>query len=218
MLSETLESYVARVVERTIAGRYSERHGLVTSYDPKKYLAKVTFQPSGQESGWLPIETGHIGDGYGMAVGLTPGDGKKTGDQVIVRFQENDFEGGKIVQRVHSDQDKPPEVQAGEMVMWTKWGQKIYFKNDGSVTLTDGKGATLFFDGKGNITNTGNKIDTNATQDDHTITSPKNISEKAGKTIQMNASDAINLGNPDVQANSEVGPSMLVNVQIPRGQ
>jgi hypothetical protein len=85
--SEKMEHYVARIVERIIAGRYSERHALVTSYDPKNYRAKVTFQPGGQTSGWLPIETGHIGNGYGMAVGLEAGDGKKTGDQVICRFQ-----------------------------------------------------------------------------------------------------------------------------------
>jgi hypothetical protein len=32
-------------------------------------------QLAGQESGWLPIETGLIGAGYGIASGLTPGDG-----------------------------------------------------------------------------------------------------------------------------------------------
>lgn len=135
MYSDKLDTYIARIVERTIAGRFSERHALVTSYDPKTYRAKVRFQPSGQTSGWLPIETGHIGNGYGMAIGLVPGDGEKTGDQVVVRFQENDFEGGKIVQRVHSDVDKPPMVESGEMVMWTQWGQQIRLNKDGSITF-----------------------------------------------------------------------------------
>ena len=58
-----IESLILRTVERWWAGRYSERHGLVTSYDPKTYLAKVTYQPEGQESGWLPIETGHLDHG-----------------------------------------------------------------------------------------------------------------------------------------------------------
>ena len=91
------ENFVLGVVERWWASRYSERHALVTSFDPQRYLAKVAFQPEGQESGWLPIETGHIGNGYGIAVGLQPGDGKTTGDQVVVRYQEGDFESGKIV-------------------------------------------------------------------------------------------------------------------------
>lgn len=163
-----MENMILSTVERWAGGRYSERHGLVTSYDPDKHLAKVTFQPEGQESGWLPIETGHIGDGYGIATGLQPGDGKEKGDQVIIRFQEGDFESGKIVQRVHSDDQKPPKVESGEMVIWTRFqksdggpesadgaeggeGQKIFLKKDGSIEYTDGNGATMIFDGKGNI-------------------------------------------------------------------
>jgi phage baseplate assembly protein gpV len=185
MSDGSLENIMLGVVERWAAGRYTERHGIVTSYDPKNYLAKVTFQPEGQESGWLPIETGHIGEGYGIVIGLQPGQGgvnaqgqggqagpqqNNQGDQVIVRYQEGDFESGKIVQRVHSDQDTPPQAQSGEIIIWTKFqksggpqpdaaqggqggeGQKIYLKNDGSITVTDGNGATTVYDGKGDIT------------------------------------------------------------------
>jgi hypothetical protein len=104
-----------------------------------------------------------------MAMGLQPGDGKSTGDQVISRFQETDFEGGKIVQRVHSDNDTPPETQSGEIIIWTRFqnsdggpnsaqgaqggtGQVIHLKNDGSIHVTDGNGATKIYDGKGNVT------------------------------------------------------------------
>jgi hypothetical protein len=139
-----IENVVLQCIERWVAGRYTERHALVTSYDPQKYLAKVTFQPDGQESGMLPIETGHIGNGYGIAIGLTPGDGKATGDQVIVRYQESDIESGKVVQRVHSDQDTPPTAQSGEMIIYTS-GKKI--------VISDNKGtkAVMTFDGAGNI-------------------------------------------------------------------
>jgi hypothetical protein len=189
---------VLGIIERWWAGRYSERHGIVTSYDPKKYIAKVTFQPEGQESGWLPIETGHIGEGYGVTIGLQPGQGgvnsqgqggqagaqqNNQGDQVIVRYQEGDFESGKIVQRVHSDQDKPPETQSGEIIIWTKFqksgaqapdgadggqggtGQQISFKKDGSLSLTDGNGATIQFDGNGNVVVTCKKFTVNASSD-----------------------------------------------------
>lgn len=171
MSDHSIENIILGVIERWHAGRYSERHGLVTSYDPEKHLAKVMFQPEQQESGWLPIETGHIGAGYGIAIGLQPGDGKKTGDQVVVRFQEGDFEGGKIVQRVHSDDQKPPVVQSGEIVVWSRFqksdggpesaegakgglGQKFYFKNDGTLTITDGNGATTVYNGEGSINHT----------------------------------------------------------------
>lgn len=167
-----LENIIYRCIDRYFRGAhagplYHERHGMVTSYDPQKYLAKVMLQPEGQETGWLPIETGHIGSDFGFAIGLTPGDGKTSGDQVIVRFQEGDLESGKVVQRVHSDEDSPPPVQSGEIVFWSKFkksggdsdsaqggqggtGQQIYLKNDGSLTVTDGNGGIMVFDGNGN--------------------------------------------------------------------
>lgn len=165
-MSGDLENLILDTVERWWAGRYSERHGLVTSYDPKTHLAKVTFQPEGQESGWIPIETGHIGNGFGIAIGLTPGDGKKTGDQVVVRYQEGDFESGKIVQRVHSDDDKPPTVQSGEVVLWTRFTKTAKDKSGLSSDTTDdgtgdqvgetggqqGSGQQIFFKNDGSIT------------------------------------------------------------------
>lgn len=184
-----IESLVLSTVERWWAGRYSEKHGLVTSYDPKKHLAKVTFQPSGQESGWLPIECHSIGNGFGIASGVNPGDGKTTGDQVVVRYDGNDVESGKVCSgRVFSDQDQPPHVESGELVIWTRFnksesgkanlgddsdqtgsendasgaqggtGQQIYLKKDGTMTMTDGNGATIVWDGNGNINLTCNNL------------------------------------------------------------
>lgn len=198
-----LERMVQHIIERLMAGRYTERHGLVTSYDPKTHLAKVTFQPEGQESGWLPIETGHIGNGFGIAIGLTPGDGKKTGDQVIVRYQEGDIESGKIVQRVHSDQDKPPRVESGEMVFWHKNGAMIFFNKAGDLILRGGTEnakdtdqdpnkppsktvASYKLDSKGDITMTGNnKTDTLEKIHNVTIKGDKNVTIKGQRTDKV---------------------------------
>lgn len=192
-----LENWGHSQDERQAAGKHHERHGIVTSYDPKKYQAKVTFMPDGMESGWLPIHSSSIGKGYGITMGLQPGSdgsqgegggqggsggsgggggqgggsGNQMGDQVIVQMQEGEFNSGKIVGRLHSEQDTPPETQAGEMIFWTVFkqdddkgpdsaasgqsnsdGQTIYFKNDGSISHTDGGGAIHKMDGKGNIT------------------------------------------------------------------
>ena len=180
-----LENLILSTVERVLAGRRTERHGLVTSYDPDKHLAKVTFMPEGQESGWLPIETGHIGNGFGIAIGLTPGDGKATGDQVIVRYQEGDFESGKIVQRVHSDKEKPPKVEAGEMVFWHEKGQRIFFKKDGSLEIrgsdgNGGAGATHTYDGQGNLTKTA-KNNTDTIDKDRSVTINGKRNDKVSK-------------------------------------
>jgi hypothetical protein len=67
--------------------------------------------------------------------------------------------------------DTPPVVQSGETVIWNRFkksgggtdsaqggqggtGQRIYMKNDGSVSITDGNGATSVYDGAGNVTMT----------------------------------------------------------------
>jgi phage baseplate assembly protein gpV len=219
-----LENFILSVIERWSAGRYTERHGLVTSYDPKNHLAKVVFMPEGQESGWLPIETGHVGDGFGVAIGLAPGDGKSTGDQVIVRYQEGDFESGKIVQRVHSDNDKPPTVQSGEVVIWTKFqksggdadsaqggqggtGQQIYLKNDGTATVTDGNGATIQCDGKGNVIVNCKSFIVNASQDAG-IKDGNNAEIKAGSKTGIDAGSVVIVqGKGDVSGTSVTPPS-----------
>lgn len=191
-----------------MASRYTERHGLVTSYDPVNYLAKVTFQPDGQVSSWLPIETGHIGNGYGIVVGLTPGAGGQSagaqsggtggqqsssgnqGDQVIVRFQEGDFESGKIVQRVHSINNRAPVAQSGEMIFYTS-GKKIMF--------SDNKGNTGSFglDGSGNWVITVNN---------YTVNANGNATINVGGSATVTAKGALNLNGSPINFNGG-GPS-----------
>lgn len=72
----SLEEIILRTVERWYVSRYTERHALVTSYDPKNHQVKVKIQPEGQETGWIPIEEGHAFNGFGMVYGPTPGTGK----------------------------------------------------------------------------------------------------------------------------------------------
>jgi hypothetical protein len=134
------------------------RTGLVTSYDPKTHTAKVMLQPEGKETEFLPIHMHHVGANFGMLIGLTPGDGKKTGDQVEVSFQEGDREAGRITARLSSDVLTPPQVQSGEILVKHQKTSNLFFKNDGSVTHTDGHGATLFHDGQGNATHTAKTI------------------------------------------------------------
>jgi hypothetical protein len=235
-MSGDIENLILTTIERWWAGRYSERHGLVTSYDPEKYLAKVKFMPEGQESGWLPVETGHIGQGYGITVGLQVGSGdsgtggsgsqasSQSGDQVIVRFQEGDFESGKIVQRVHSDQETPPKTESGEIIIWAQFkkdasgddqadggqagtGQQIYLKNDGSLTWTDGNGATVVFDGKGNATLTCNNLTENINGNRVTaIKGSDKLSVGGTKTTVVTGDVGIKGGgNVEIQAGSNLG-------------
>jgi len=241
-----LDSAVIRAVDLYLGGgngqlgtnRFHERHAIVTSYDPGKYLAKVMLMPEGTETGWLPIETGAIGDSYGIAHGLQPGDGKNSGDQVIVRMQEGDIGSCKIVQRVHSDADKPPKVESGEFVIWAKFkkskgqsglgddtddsasgddsdqadsgqggsGQQFYFKKDGSITITDGNGATLVMDGNGNVSLNCKKFSAHAT-DTISVRSDSDITVSAGGKVTVTAASEMDLNGSPIKFNGG-GPEL----------
>ena len=247
MSFDGLENVILRVIQRWWASaRQHERHGIVTSYDPKTYLAKVAFQPQGQESGWLPIETGHIGSTYGIVVGLQPGQGgvnaqgqggsvgpqsQNQGDQVIVRFQLGDDEAGKIVQRVHSESDPPPQAQSGEIIIYTKFqksggptpdaaqggqggtGQQVYWKNDGSLSLTDGNGAAIMLDGNGNVKISCKNLQIDAKQtitaiagQDLGIKANNNLEVKAGSVTGIDAGSAVTVQGKGDVADLQVTP------------
>lgn len=135
---DALRDLIHHEVERHLASRYTKRIGLVTSYDPTNHAAKVTFQPEGQESGWIPIGRQHVGNGWGIVVGLTPGDGQTTGDHVEIYYHDNDIESGRITGLVHSDVDKPPTVQSGEMLVQHQDGRKVFFDKAGNTIIQHG--------------------------------------------------------------------------------
>lgn len=85
------------------------RLGLVTSYDPSTYSVKVTIQPEGFETGWLPICVLMAGNGWGIYAAPA------NGDQCAVSFQEGDREVGFVTGFVPNDIDRPPPVPSGEI-------------------------------------------------------------------------------------------------------
>jgi uncharacterized protein involved in type VI secretion and phage assembly len=153
MSADSLENSILRTIERYGAGRRNQRAALVTSWDGKKHKAKVMFQPEGHETGWIPVHSMAAGNGHGHMTGLTPGDGITTGDQVLVNYQEGDFETGSIVARLHSKIDMPPVVLAGEQLFSTPTtvGSSIKMAGDGSITSTDKGGSIVKQDGAGNV-------------------------------------------------------------------
>ena len=130
-----LENLIYRCIDNWAAGRRHERYGLCSSYDDKNHLAKAIIQPDGVETSWIPIEVQHAGNGFGALIGLTPGDNQKPGDQVIVQFQEGEFEAGRVVGRVHSEVDQAPQVKSGEMLHMDSKGHNLFFDKDGNQTL-----------------------------------------------------------------------------------
>lgn len=139
-----IENLIFRCLERFWSSKYNERYGVVTSYDPEKHAAKVKIQPSGQETGWIPIHAHHVGNGWGVMVGL------QVGDQVKLSHQEGDFEVAEVTNRVHSDEDKPPKVESGEILFKHKDGGSIKFDKDKNITWAGANGQVIKTDKDGN--------------------------------------------------------------------
>jgi phage baseplate assembly protein gpV len=105
------------------------RFGLVSSFDPVAYAARVMLQPENILSGWLPILSAWVGNGWGLAAPLTPG------DQVLVVAQEADAEHGVIIGCVWSAVDKSPGAASGELWLQHQSGSFLKLHNDGTIAM-----------------------------------------------------------------------------------
>lgn len=110
-----------------MGGRAVVRMGTVSSYDPSTYSAKVRIQPEDYETGWLPVGSLWVGNGWGL---FCP---PSVGDMVEVQHQEDNPECGLVCQRFFNDVDRPLAVPAGEFWLVHAGGQHIKFLNDGTI-------------------------------------------------------------------------------------
>jgi phage baseplate assembly protein V len=120
-----LKSHAGTLDQQTGRARF----GLVTSVDPQNATARVTLQPEGVLSGWLPVLTPFVGAGWGLVCPPSPG------DQVLIIAQEGDAEHGIIVGRAFSETMRPPQVASGEFCIVHKSGSFLKFMNDGTLQV-----------------------------------------------------------------------------------
>jgi phage baseplate assembly protein gpV len=123
-----LIALIRNEVERAVRSRFTKQYGTVSSYDPTNHTAKVMVQPAGYETGWVRVSEGHIGNGWGIVSGL------QVGDQVTLSPVDGDINALEITGRTHSDQDKPPTAQSGEIVIQHTSGAMIKMAANGDVT------------------------------------------------------------------------------------
>lgn len=105
------------------------RFGLVSSFDPVNYAARVLLQPENVLTGWLPVMSLWVGAGWGLAAPLV------AGAQVLVIAQEGDAEQGVVIGAVWSMVDKPLAAPAGELWLQHQKGSFIKLTNDGNIAL-----------------------------------------------------------------------------------
>ncbi len=105
------------------------RFATVTSVDPARYAVRVTLQPEGVLTGWLPVLSAWTGAGWGLVCPPSPG------DQVLVLAQEGDAEHGIVVGATYSDAARPPPSASGELWLVHRSGTSLCLSNDGTVRI-----------------------------------------------------------------------------------
>ena len=108
------------------------RIAVVSSVDPATFTVRVIVQPEAVLSGWLPVATSWVGNGWGFACAPQPG------DQVVVLWQEGDAEQGIVVGRLWSANVPPPQAPSGECWLVHSTGSYIKLQNDGSIASSAG--------------------------------------------------------------------------------
>jgi len=124
-----LLNIMRRESEKVVAQQADTRMAIVDSYDPVRYCAKVWIQPENVLTGFLPIATEWVGNGWGMFCPPTKG------DVVDVHFQEWGKNAGYISKRFFSDPTPPLPVNSGEFWLVHQSGSCLKFTNDGKVLV-----------------------------------------------------------------------------------
>ena len=124
-LTNALKSHSASLDSTTGQAKF----GIVASINYQSAMGRVTIQPDGVLSGWLPILSQWTGNGWGLICLPSPG------DQVLVLPQEGDVEQGVIVGGAFSTKQTPPQAAEGEFWIVHKSGSFLKLSNDGSVRI-----------------------------------------------------------------------------------
>ena len=106
------------------------RFGLVTSVDITLGMVRVTLQPEGVLTGWLPLAAAWIGAGWGLACPPAPG------DQVMVLPENGAGQPGLVIARLWNTQAPPPAAPVGEFWLVHKSGSFLKLTNDGTVQVS----------------------------------------------------------------------------------
>lgn len=134
-MMQQLRNHMALAAQLAQGDRAESRAGEVKSYDPGTASARVRLLPIDPDNpdrsltGWLPVTSPWVGNGWGMDAPVSPG------DQVEVQFFGGEIDDGYVCARLFSDQQRPTGAQSGEFFLTHASGSKLQFHNDGTVTL-----------------------------------------------------------------------------------
>ncbi|MCG7388744.1 phage baseplate assembly protein V [Pantoea sp. ACRSB] len=127
---KALLNAMAATSRQATAGESGTRQGVITAYDPNTYAVKVQLQPTGEETGWIPLSTPWAGNGWGMAAG------PMVGAVVEVEFDSGLMGAGMAAGQFYNDEDRCPGPPSGEFWLIHNSGSLLKFLNNGEVLLS----------------------------------------------------------------------------------
>nr|WP_214692541.1 phage baseplate assembly protein V [Variovorax paradoxus] len=182
---------MAVAAQRAGDAKQNTRHGVVDAYDPATFSVKVKLQPSGVLSGWIPIKSLYVGNGWGLFAAPT------IGDSVQIDCQEGGLDAGVMAGSFFNDVDRPLPVPSGEFWLKHKSGSLLKFLNNGDVELETAR------DLKATIGR------------DLTATVTRNVSASAGGFAHLTAATEISLGAPTINLNAPT--AIVLNGPLQQG-
>lgn len=120
--------------QRAGDAKQGTRTGVVEGYDPDTFSVKVRLQPSGVLTGWIPISTCWVGNGWGFAAAPT------IGDAVQVDMAEGSIDAGLMTGSFFNDVERAMGVPSGELWIRHKTGTQIRLMNDGWLEIAAATG------------------------------------------------------------------------------
>lgn len=129
--------------QRALDRKATSTPGVITSYNPNTYSVKVQLQPDGTETGWLPLLSQQVGNGFGI---YCP---PHVGELCHVVFTDGEVEAGVVAGMYYNNEDVPLSVPAGEIWLFHKSGAFIKLNTEGQMLVQDKSGSTVKMLGDG---------------------------------------------------------------------
>lgn len=143
-----LMNLMAMRAQQSMGSFAGTRQGLIIAYDPKEYAIKVSLQPTGEETGWIPLGTPWAGNGFGFAAG------PMIGAEVEVDFDSGTIGVGMAGSQFYNNEDRCPGPPSGELWIVHQSGSMLKFLNSGAVVIQDKSGTVFSLNGNGTSTHT----------------------------------------------------------------
>ncbi len=129
-MMSVFENKMKMLAQQAMSANAGNRIGQIDGFDPNSYTAKVKIMPEGTLTGWLPIKSAWVGNGWGM---LAP---PSIGDWCDVEYHDGDEHDGKVGDRYFNDTDRPLPAPSGEFWLVHKTGSCLKFTNDGKILVS----------------------------------------------------------------------------------